>query len=483
MAEDLRAEVVPIQRARAEAQSAALTLAKRYYDGAARGRRTEGWRRSGGDSASTTRGQGRILRDVARDLVRNNAWARNAHRVITNNIVGWGIRPRGLMPDAATAWAQWSESNRCSLDGRANFAGIQRLAVQAMVQDGECLIVRHMVEGSAVPLALEVLEADHLDTAKDYWSGTGNQIRQGIEFDSRRRPVAYWLFPDHPGGTDAMRRDSVRVPAEDVIHLFRVERPGQIRGVSWLAPAIVKLHDFDDYHDALLVRQKIAACFSAFVRDMDGSSSAIGEVDDTGFIETLEPGRIDYLKPGQDITFATPPGVPESEGRFSMLCLRSIASAMGVTYEDLTGDFSQVNYSSARMGRLAHWASVADWQHNTVIPQLCVRVWEWFEPIGRLAGLYGDAGTPEWTPPSMPMTDPEKEGAAYQLLIRAGAMTHDELAATMGRDPAAHWREYASGLARLDALGISLDSDPRRMTAQGQVQQTGAENPGKVAES
>lgn len=462
MAEDLKEEHGSIVQAR----EAAGAIARRYYDAASRGRRTEGWRRSSGDSASTTSGQISVLRDVARDLVRNNAWARSALRTISNNTVGWGITPRGLMPDAAGVWSAWANSNTCDARGILTLSGLQRAVIECVAVSGECLVVRHIDSGGAHPLRLEVLEPDHIDTAKDSLSLGAARTTQGIEFDERGKPAAYWLYPDHPGSSAAMRRSSVRVPAEQVIHIFRVDRPGQVRGVSWFAPAAVKLHDFDDYHDALLVRQKLAACFSAFVTELDGASSALGEESDDGLLETFEPGRIDYLKPGQSITFANPPGVPESEGKFATLCLRSIAAAMSVTYEDLTGDYSQVNYSSARMGRIAHWGSVADWQYNMLIPQFCDRVFSWWRELAPLVGV-SDPGVPEWTPPPMQMTDPEKEGKAYLTLIRAGAMTHNELAAAMGRDPRAHWRDYADGLAQLDALGIVLDSDARKTTAQG----------------
>lgn len=480
MAEDLKAD----SAAAREVQSMALGIARRYYDGASKGRRTEGWRRSGGDSASTTRGAAATLRAVARDLVRNNAWARAAHRVIVNNTVGWGIAPRGLDPLTGAAWAKWGASRECDARGSLALSAIQRLVMSALVQDGEVLIVRHV--SAQGRLMLEVLEADHIDTSKDSFGTT----RQGIEFGPRGEPLAYWLFPDHPGSTDAMRREAVRVPAEDVIHVMRHERPGQIRGVSWFAPAVVKLHDFDDYQDALLVRQKIAACFSAFVRDMDGGAGPIGELDDGGQLETFEPGRIDYLRPGQDITFASPPGVPESEGQFAAHTLRSIAAAMSVTYEDMTGDYSQTNYSSARMGRLAHWASVTEWQETILIPQLMARVWEWWAPLATLSGV-PVSGEPEWTAPSMPFVDPEKDARAFRALIRSGAMTHNELAASMGHDPRRHWEDYAAGLATLDELGIVLDSDPRRTSEQGQAQAdavtvddaTAQKTSGKVADS
>jgi capsid protein len=150
--------------------------------------------------------------------------------------------------------------------------------------------------------------------------------------------------------------------------------------------------------------------------------------------------------------------------------LRRIAATIGVTYEDLTGDYSQVNFSSARMARMAHWANVHDWRWNMLIPQLCRGVWGWAMELS--AGLEGWTETPgaEWSPPPMPMLEPDKEGLAYSRLVRSGAMTLYQAIRERGEDPASHLAEIAEGNAKLDELGIWLDSDPRRTSAAGLTQ-------------
>ncbi len=100
----------------------------------------------------------------------------------------------------------------------------------------------------------------------------GGFIVQGVEFDPLGRRRAYWMFPVHPGEVAMFRRASLTsqpVPASSVLHLFDRLRPGQVRGVPWLAPVILKLRDLDEYDDAELVRKKIEACFAAFVTGSD----------------------------------------------------------------------------------------------------------------------------------------------------------------------------------------------------------------------
>lgn len=468
---------------RIRARTAAITIA-RHYEAASPGRRTSGWHRSGADANAANGPALAALRWHARDLVRNNGWARNAKSVIARNTVGWGIVPKPIGAGEATLgrarelWSRWADTTECDADGRLTFAGLQRLAIETVAESGEVLIRRRRrraEDGLTIPLQLQVLEPDFIDTSKDGVSGpAGGPIVQGVEFDKLGRRAAYWLFDEHPGSNRIGKSfASRRHAASDVIHVFRQERPGQVRGVSWYAAAIVKLKDFDDYEDAVLLRQKIAACFAAFVTDADGAGVPLGEQSpENPLLETLEPGLISYLPPGKNITFAAPPGISDNAS-FSTTTLRRIAASIGVTYEDLTGDYSQVNFSSARMARLAHWANVHDWRWNLLIPQLCNGVWGWAMEAAFIAGLLEEMPRAEWTAPPMAMLEPDKEGLAYARLIRSGVMTHDEAVREQGGDPETHWVEYSEGLKRLDRLGIVLDSDARKTTASGQRQKPG----------
>ena len=463
---------------RIRSRAVAETLA-RHYEAAATGRRTSGWNKGKGDANAANGSSLATLRALSRDLVRNNPWARRGLRVIGSNAVGWGIVPKAATADGGTgrardSWRAWAETTDCDAAGRLTFYGMQRQVMETVAEAGEVLIrrrYRRPEDGLSIPLQLQILEPDFLDTTKDNMKGVqGGPIIQGVEFDAIGRRVAYWLFENHPGSNINAGPASRRYPATEIAHIYRMERPGQVRGVSWFAPVLVSLRDFDEYEDATLLRQKIAACFAAFVTDLDGQGAALGAAGTdsaTGTaIDTVEPGLISYLPPGRDVKFATPPSVADHES-YTATQLRRVAAGLGVTYEDMTGDYSRVNFSSARMARLAHWARVDDWRWNMLIPQFCDPVWSW---AMFALGVKSDRAT--WTPPPMPMIDPAQEGIALERLVRSGALTPDGMVRQQGYDPDEHWAEYKASLERLDKLGIVIDSDARKVTQSGQAQQT-----------
>jgi lambda family phage portal protein len=481
-------------RSRLHARIHAEMLA-RTYEAAATGRRTENWRRSTTDANAANRPAIVTLRGHARDLVRNNAWARRAQQVITNNTVGWGIHAKAAGEGGSNVdelWKRWAGATECDADGRLNFYGLQALAMKTVVESGEVLIrrrYRRTSDGLTVPLQLQVLEPDFIDINKDGIVNQENEnpIIQGIEFDKLGRRVAYWLYGQHPGSNRiAITRGgafvSNRVPADDIIHVYDLGRPGQVRGMTWFAPIIVALKDFDEYEDASLMQAKIAALFAAVITDLDGSAElgATGESSSNDpLVETLEPGMILRTPPGRDVKFGVPP--VSSDNGFSQRTLRRVAAGFGITYEDLTTDYSQVNFSSARMARLAHWANVYSWQWNMLIPLLCDGAWRWAMEAAAVAGKLGSDDPPlaEWTPAPMPMIEPDKEGLAAARQVRAGMKTFSGMVRELGGDPEAHFKEYASDLKRLDALGITLDSDVRAVSQAGLTQERAGAAGGK----
>lgn len=462
---------------------ARVQLMARHYEAAQGGRRTDGWHRTSTDANAANGPALTSLRNLSRDLRRNNGWAANGIRVIVRNTIGWGILPKPAKDNrrrsekALATWTAWAESTACDYDGRLNFRGIQRLAMETIVESGEVLIVRQPAaasDGLAIPMRLQVLEPDYLDHHRNGVIGAdGGPIIDGVEFDKRGKRVAYWLFATHPGASRlaTARFESVRVPADRVLHVYRVDRPGQVRGVPWLASAIARLRDLDDYEDAELMQAKIAACFAAFVTDLDGSAPSLGAPGtdaNNNPIESLEPGHIAYLKPGQSVTMATPPRA--QDGAFSVRNLRRIAASLPVPYEELTGDYSQVNFSSARMSRLAHWGSVGEWREHMIIPQLCNGVWCWAMELA--STLYGWPVEPtaEWAAPPMPILEPDKEGLAYQRLLRIGAMTWPQMIRELGYDPVSQLEEIKQTNEAFDEAGVVLDCDPRAMSSSGQAQ-------------
>jgi lambda family phage portal protein len=233
-----------------------------------------------------------------------------------------------------------------------------------------------------------------------------------------------------------------------------------VRGVPWGSAVLLNLKDLRDYEDAQLLKQKLAACFTAFVVETEAPELALGE---TSLAETLEPGAIELLPPGRDIKFATPPSADGYSDYVKML-LHKIAAGYGITYEALTSDLSQVNYSSGRMGWLEFQRNIETWRWQILIPQMCDPIWRWFVEAagaGRPQNPLADVSI-VWTPPRREMIDPTKEYPATRDAIRSGLKTWSEAVRELGEDPEAVLAELQADAQRLSELGIVLDSDPRQ---------------------
>lgn len=456
------------------------------YDGIGGGRRALAWQVGNPGAVAALAFTQNELRAKSRDLVRRNAWAAAGVEAFVANAIGTGIKPQSMVADDAlrevihALWWDWCEEADAA--GLTDFYGLQALACRAMLEGGECLVRlrwRRPEDGLAVGLQLQLLEPEHLPATLNRELADGHVVRAGIEFDRLGRRVAYHLYRSHPGdgslapmsGTGGM--DTVRVPADEVIHLFRPLRPGQIRGEPWLARALVKLNELDQYDDAELVRKKTAAMFAGFITRLSPEDNLMGEglPDAQGAaLAGMEPGTLQILEPGEDIKFSQPADVGSSYAEFMRQQFRAVAAAMGITYEMLTGDLTQVNYSSIRAGLLEFRRRCEAIQHGVIVHQFCRPVWRaWMEQ----AVLEGALSLPgfarrrreflaaKWIPQGWQWVDPKKEFDAMLTAIRAGLLSRSEAISAFGYDAEDIDREIAADNARADALGLKFDSDPR----------------------
>lgn len=473
------AQVAPKQAlARARARAALKVMMN--YDAATTTGRASSWRPSASDADAASQRRARLAY-VGRDMVRNTPFATRAQAVIANNVVGDGIIPKirggtkGQQADLLDLVERHLDTTLIDADGRNNLYGLQRLAVNTIVDSGEVLIRRRLRErrdGLPLSLQLQVLEPDFLDTSRDGVID-GKEVREGIEYDAIGRRTAYWLFPRHPGGTFRLGKtwESKRVAASEILHVYRQDRPGQMRGVSWFAPVALALQDMADHQDAQLMRQKIAACFVAFRISPDADTDP--HADMTGLATSLVPGRIQNVAPGEDIRFATPPGV-EAYDEFTRTVLRSAAAGMGITYEALSGDLSNVNFSSARIGRMEMASNVSCWQWLILVPQMLQPIGRWILEQWALERMARPARglKIEWVPPPMKLVDPTREIPALRAKVRAGFASRQAVVRELGYDPERLLEEQKADAADADEAGLTFDSDARN-AAPGQPAQSG----------
>lgn len=465
-------------------------LLARQYEGAAKTRRTAGWK-SRGTSANTEIAVSlATLRDRSRDLVRNNPYAARGVQAIANNMIGPGIftqfkvRPDRRQTQLNNMWQAWAGTKVCDYDGRNTLAGMQRLVTRSMVEGGEAVVRLRRVgrqfgigpdgrEIEVPPIQLQVLEGDHI--ASNHLNSklpNGNRIIQGIEFDSNNKRAAYHLFEDHPGSFNIVpvsNNLAFRIDAADVAHIYRQDRAGQIRGVPWLAASMLRIRDFDDYEDAQLIRQKIAACFAAFIHDQEGIDNDLSEDEKAELGEKVEPGIMEVLPPGKDIKFANPPGV-EGYSDYTATVLHAISTGLGVPYAVLTGDLSKVNFSSSRMGFTEFGRNIDTWRKDILLPDFLWPTTNWFLDSARLIGTQTAGVTRKFTPPKREMVDPTKEVPALKDSVRSGFTTLSEAIRQSGKDPEAHFEELRRDNETIDKLKLTLDSDPRKTQKSGASQ-------------
>lgn len=462
----------------------------RKYEGASKSKRLSGWKAESSSANTETSSSLPELRNRSRDLRRNNPYAARGIQVITSNVVGTGIVTQFRSEDDdiqagihESNWAEWAETPAIDFDGRHNIYGLQRLVMDAVVESGEVLLRRRILAALRYPVQYQVLEPDFLDITKNEADISGGGfIVQGIEFSAQGKRQAYWLYESHPGGYDAgMLRGtlkSFRVPANELYHIFRMDRPGQARGVPWLAPIMVRLKDFDDMEDAQLMRQKIAACFTAFVRDIshefyaesdDADLYGEAEHDEDGgdMSDRIVPAMIEYLPKGKMVEFADPPSV-ENYGEYSSTVLHGCAAGLGITHASLTGNYSEINFSSGRMGRIEMNRNVKMWQEDLIHSQMLNFIVDDFKMMSEIMGESFEGITFVHVNPPLEVIDPTKEIPMMIEEMRSGLSSISDKLLALGKDPKQHLKQYAKDMSLLDELGLKLTSDPRvELSARG----------------
>lgn len=431
-----------------------------HYDGAARGRRGQSYNAKSTDAiVSVSRDRAR-LSYVARDFCRNNPRAKKAVSVLSDDIVGRGIICKVKANDGYKLPSKVVEkiekhikSKNIDVDGRNNLYGLQKLVIKTVVCSGEVLVRRVYLKSSDpahLPFKIQILETDYLNENMDGKLSNGNVVIGGIEYSPDMVRVAYYLYTSHPGGNQVFGLKTRRIDAKNISHVYRTDRPGQSRGVTWFAPVITQLGEIHRYQDAQIKRQEISAMFAGIFTSSDS------DIDRE--ISALEPGAILTLKDDDNLEFTTPPSV-ESYESFMRGTDRTIASGLGITYESLTGDYSKVNYSSARMGRLVNDPGIKDAQDNVMISHMCADVSDWIkEAVEDIFDVPSEAYELEHTPPTKPVVDPTKEFKALSHAVRSGFKSRHEVIRENGGDPVRVDADLIEDSSRFDESGVLLET-------------------------
>jgi lambda family phage portal protein len=445
------------------------------FDAGQHHRRLRGFRATRAHVNALIAASGPDITARARWLVRNNGYAVNAVESWAANTAGDGIKPISKISDPARKeelqrlWLAWTDE--ADAEGLTDFYGLQRRAAREVFIAGEVFFrirPRRAEDGLTVPLQLQMLPAEMLPLDQSGTAANGNAIRQGIEFDRIGRRVAYHFLRRHPGdSTDpGLAGALTRVPASEIIHVIDPVEGGQLRGVSKLAPAIVKLFLLDQYDDAELDRKKVAAMYAMFVTSPAPENPLAppeDEAGDAGY--EVSPGQIVRLDPGEDVTVGQPADSGATYEPFQYRTLLQISAALGIPYPYLANDMVKGNFSNSRLALIEFRRRVSAWQHSVMVYQLCRPVYARWMDVAVLSGALTLSDyeanrarlvAADWLPTKWDWVDPLKDANAEIAQIEAGLKSRTQAIAERGYDAEQVDREIAAEHARERALGLDF---------------------------
>ena len=407
----------------------------------------------------------------------NNAIGRGALKIMTTNVVGRGLKVQSSMDKEVISrhnnWKdsfaddyigqtearverlfdQWAESkDESDVSGKENFYLRTLNVLHNTLVSGEVFVTfnQRTRPGSLYGLRLGLIEAQNVHTPMGESISTLN--RDGIEVDEDGREVAYWvnrnleLFPE----------DMQRVPAVGpssgrplVLHLFRPERPGQSRGIPFLAPLMQIIHLLDKYTTNESIRAMVSSLYTVFLKRTglppeDGLTGAgkNARPDDEDFDFELGPGAFIELYDNEEVQFADPNSPNNAFESFVTTIFRQIGMVTGIPYEILIRQFTS-SYSAARGSKVEFWKEVLLLREWLEI-DFCRPVYREFFTDCVLSGLIHAPGyfdSPEiqnawlgttWAGEAAGHMDPEKEIRAANMKVESGYSNKTQETAEMG---------------------------------------------------
>jgi lambda family phage portal protein len=433
----------------------AIPLIKRSFKGASGGRLFADFFSSSASADQELKQALVTLRNRSRELSRNDAYVSRYLNLLTSNVVGAsGIRVNSKARDAdgtldqvantiiESAWKKFSKKGNCTVDGQQSMIDCQKMFIEALARDGEVLVRQITDPASEFGYRLEFLEADHLIDTKNETFTNGNRIVMGVEIDARRKPVAYHLYKNHPSdlGT-GQSNETIRVPAEEVIHAFIRQRPEQTRGYPFVASVMSNIKMLNGYYEAEIVAARVSSAKMGFFTTPAGDGYVGDDLqDDYTPISNAEAGVFEQLPAGMDFKPFDPAHPTTAFDSFSTAVLRSIASGLNISYHSLSNDLSSVNYSSLRAG------SLEDRDQYRMLQKFMVE--HFVEPVFRswlknamtksmnlpIQKYDKFADGVSFIPRSWGWVDPQREMAAHIAGLQNGIVTYQDIEASYGRD-------------------------------------------------
>lgn len=410
----------------------------------------------------------RLIQARARQIAADSPVISGALERLVANVVHRGIRPQcqitGTDGELRETKNQRVEKDFAAWADVAGFYDLQALALRHCWLDGGCLLHwyprREWLAEGLVPLGVELLPLDALDTSVNGEQPGGNRAFAGIEVDRYGQPAAWHVRAEVLGdGLDQIMGmggwggmglgNSVRLPVQSCVMVSRPHRIGELLPVSWLQSIIMTVQDLDEYQNSERVAARLGAAFGVFVTlprgetgnalngtpikpALTGGSDTLGRI--ISGTEFIGQGRIDALPYGTEIHQAKNERPGTTYEPFIKATNRAAACGMGQSYESFAADFSDSSYSSARQAVLEERRGYV-MQQLLLERRLCAPLWRAWCAFRAdfLAGA--PAVVPEsWQAPGWSWVDPRNDAQAALMQLEMGITSRRQLCEQWGRD-------------------------------------------------
>ncbi len=426
------------------------------------------------------------LRNRSRDLERNNEYFRRYLQLLRTNVVGengFRLQVKATNPDGSpdsagskiveSAWSEFSRMGGPTVSGKMSLIDLENHVISGVARDGEVFlrIVRNRILRHGI--AVQIIEPDRVDEEMNERYRNGNDVRMGIELDEFRRPVAYHVLLNHPGDYDyttlAKGTKRVRIPAAEIMHIYRQERADQTRGAPWSSAAIAALKMLHGYREAELVAARTAASKMGFFTSPAGDGfTADAYEDQTTPIMSADPGSFHQLPAGVEFSAFDPTHPTSAFSDFEKSILRGIAGGLGVSYTSLANDLEGTSYSSIRQGALEE-RDFYRTLHRFMVDHFLDPLYRvWLDHVTNFALIpISGAGKYEkfsrsfmFRPRGFSWVDPLKEMNAAVVGLQNGILSHSDIAANYGRDADETFEQIKRDGDDAARVGLSMAYQP-----------------------
>lgn len=395
----------------------------------------------------------KILRTRARYEVQNNSYARGIVSTLANDTVGTGPRLQMLLDgedlnhEIEHDFSVWAK--------RVRLAEKLRTIRMARCQDGEAFVFlgQNPRLKTVVKLDLQLIEADRV--TDDELERDPNSV-DGIVFDRFGNPLSYKVMKSHPGGRDSFGTDSMTVKAENMIHVFRQDRPEQHRGIPEVTSALPLFAHLRRFTLAVVSAAEAAADFAGVLYT---DAPANGEADAVEAMDSiqLERNMLLTMPGGWKMAQVDPKQPVTTYGEFKREILNEIARCLNIPFNIAAGNSSGYNYASGRLDHQTYYKSLKvdrSYIEDVVLDRI-LEAWlaEW--RLVRRKQIDACDCRHVWFWDGQEHVDPQKEANAQSVRLQSRTTTLAAEYARQGKDWETELKQIAKEQSLMKELGIA----------------------------